>query len=196
MHIGALIFPTDLSIRPDRLAREMEDRGFESLWVFDHFHTVPAPTDEITFESFSVLAGLAMVTTRVRLGHMVVCTGFRNPALTAKLSSTIDVMSGGRFELGIGAGWKEDEYRGYGYDFPRPAVRIQQLEETVEIAKRQRAQDDRVEHGEDRGVGGEAGGEGDDSGEREARLPDERATDEAQITPELLHDRISSTRTG
>ena len=76
------------------------------------------PTDEITFESFSVLAALAMATQRVRLGHMVVCTGFRNPALTAKLSSTIDVISGGRFELGIGAGWKEDEWEAYGYGFP------------------------------------------------------------------------------
>ncbi len=79
---------------------------------------MPDPTDEITFESFSMLAALAALTERVRIGHMVVCTGFRNPALTAKLSSTLDVISGGRFELGIGAGWKEDEWRAYGYGFP------------------------------------------------------------------------------
>ena len=87
--------PADAWANTVELARQAEALGFESLWVFDHFHTVPQPTDEITFESFSVLAALAMVTKRVRLGHMVVCTGFRNPALTAKLSSTIDVISGG-----------------------------------------------------------------------------------------------------
>jgi alkanesulfonate monooxygenase SsuD/methylene tetrahydromethanopterin reductase-like flavin-dependent oxidoreductase (luciferase family) len=92
--------------------------------VFDHFHTVPEPTDEMTLESFAVLAALAVTTERVRLGHMVVCTGFRNPALTAKMSSTIDVISGGRFELGIGAGWKEDEWRAYGYGFPPLAERL------------------------------------------------------------------------
>jgi F420-dependent oxidoreductase-like protein len=115
------------------LARQAEAIGFESLWVFDHFHTVPEPTDEITFESFSAIAALAMVTSRVRLGHMVVCTGFRNPALTAKLSSTIDVISGGRFELGIGAGWKEDEWRAYGYGFPPLADRLAALGDHLEI---------------------------------------------------------------
>ena len=110
--------------RTIELATQAEELGFESLWVFDHFHTVPEPTDEITFESFSVLSALAMATRRVRLGHMVVCTGFRNPALTAKMSSTIDIISGGRFELGIGAGWKEDEWRAYGYGFPPLAERL------------------------------------------------------------------------
>ena len=71
--------------RTVELARHAEELGFESAWVFDHFTTVPDPTDEITFESFSTLAALAMATERVRLGHMVICTGFRNPALTAKL---------------------------------------------------------------------------------------------------------------
>ena len=73
-----------------------EGLGFESLFVFDHFHTVPEPTDEITFESFSMLAALAMATRRVRLGHMVICTGFRNPGLTAKLASTIDALDAAR----------------------------------------------------------------------------------------------------
>jgi alkanesulfonate monooxygenase SsuD/methylene tetrahydromethanopterin reductase-like flavin-dependent oxidoreductase (luciferase family) len=113
--------------RTIELAKQAEALGIESLWVFDHFHTVPQPTDEITFESFSVLAALAMATERVRLGHMVICTGFRNPALTAKLASTLDVISGGRFELGIGAGWKEDEWLAYGYGFPPTAERLAQL---------------------------------------------------------------------
>ena len=110
--------PQDAWARTMELADDAESLGFESLWVFDHFHTVPEPSDEMTLESFAVLAALAVSTERVRLGHMVVCTGFRNPALTAKQSSTIDVISGGRFELGIGAGWKEDEWRAYGYGFP------------------------------------------------------------------------------
>jgi F420-dependent oxidoreductase-like protein len=116
--------PQDAWARTLELAAQAETLGFESLWVFDHFHTVPEPTDEMTLESFSVLAALAVTTERVRLGHMVVCTGFRNPALTAKMSSTIDVISGGRFELGIGAGWKEDEWRAYGYGFPPLAERL------------------------------------------------------------------------
>jgi F420-dependent oxidoreductase-like protein len=122
--------------RTVELARQAEQLGFESEWVFDHFTTVPEPTDEITFESFSTLAAVAMVTERVRIGHMVVCTGFRNPALTAKLSSTLDVISKGRFELGIGAGWKEDEWIAYGYGFPPTAERLDQLRDHLEVISR------------------------------------------------------------
>jgi F420-dependent oxidoreductase-like protein len=118
------------------LAWHAEQVGFESLWAFDHFHTVPDPTDEITFESFSQLSALAMATERVRIGHMVVCTGFRNPALTAKLASTIDVISGGRFELGIGAGWKEEEWLAYGYGFPPTGERISTFGEHLEVISR------------------------------------------------------------
>ena len=117
-------------------AADAERLGFESLWVFDHFTTVPEPTDEITFESFTMLGGLSQVTSRVRIGHMVVCTGFRNPALTAKMSSTLDVMSGGRFELGIGAGWKEDEWVAYGYDFPDTPERLAMLRDHLEVITR------------------------------------------------------------
>lgn len=122
--------------RTIELTRQAEVLGFESVWVFDHFHTVPQPTDEITFESFSTITALAMATERVRLGHMVVCTGFRNPALTAKLASTIDVISGGRFELGIGAGWKEDEGLAYGYGFPPLAERMATLGDHLEVIRR------------------------------------------------------------
>ena len=125
--------PADAWARTVELATHAEGLGFESLWVFDHFHTVPKPTEEITFESFSVLAALSMATRRVRLGHMVICAGFRNPALTAKMSSTIDVISGGRFELGIGAGWKEDEWRAYGYGFPTLAERMGALGDHLEV---------------------------------------------------------------
>ena len=119
--------PAEAWARTVDLARHAEELGFESAWVFDHFTTVPDPTDEITFESFSTLSALAMATERVRLGHMVICTGFRNPALTAKLASTIDVISGGRFEVGIGAGWKDDEWIAYGFGFPTTNERLARL---------------------------------------------------------------------
>ena len=121
--------------RTVELSRQAETLGFESLWVFDHFHTVPRPTDEITFESFSVLSALAMATSRVRLGHMVICAGFRNPALTAKMAATVDVISGGRFELGIGAGWKEEEWRAYGYGFPTLGERMGALGDHLEVIR-------------------------------------------------------------
>jgi F420-dependent oxidoreductase-like protein len=127
--------PAEAWSRSIELAEHAEGLGVESLWVFDHFHTVPDPTDEITFESFTMLSALAMVTERVKIGHMVVCTGFRNPALTAKMSSTIDVISGGRFELGIGAGWKEEEWRAYGYGFPPLVDRMGALGDHLEIIR-------------------------------------------------------------
>ncbi len=122
--------------RTTELVRQAEDLGFESVWVFDHFHTVPEPTDEITFESFSTLAAFAALTSRVRMGHMVVCAGYRNPALVAKLTSTLDVISGGRFELGIGAGWKRDEWEAYGYGFPPIGERLDLFGEALEVITR------------------------------------------------------------
>jgi len=109
------------------VTQQVEALGFESIWLFDHFHTVPRPTDEITFESFTSLAALSAITQRVRIGHIVVCTGFRNPALTAKMISSMDVISGGRMELGIGAGWKRDEWLAYGYGFPETKERLAML---------------------------------------------------------------------
>jgi F420-dependent oxidoreductase-like protein len=118
------------------VAQQTERLGFESVWLFDHFHTIPHPTDEITFESFTSLSALAMATSRVRIGHLVICTGYRNPALTAKMISTMDVISGGRMELGIGAGWKRDEWIGYGYGFPEDRERLAILREHLEVITR------------------------------------------------------------
>lgn len=118
------------------VALQTERLGFESVWVFDHFQTVPVPRDEITFESFTTLAALGALTSRVRLGHVVICAGFRNPALTAKMISTLDVQTGGRMELGIGAGWKEDEWRAYGYGFPTARERLAALEDQLQILTR------------------------------------------------------------
>jgi F420-dependent oxidoreductase-like protein len=119
--------PLDAWRRTREVAQQADRLGFESIWLFDHFHTVPEPTDEITFESFTSLAALAALTSRVRLGHIVICTAFRNPALTAKMISTMDSISGGRMELGIGAGWKRDEWLAYGYGFPEAKERLARL---------------------------------------------------------------------
>jgi F420-dependent oxidoreductase-like protein len=118
------------------LARQADALGFESIWLFDHFHTVPKPTEEITFEAFTGLSALAAITQRPRLGHMVTCAGYRNPALVAKMISTMDVISGGRIDFGVGAGWKEDEWRAYGYGFPSLRERQTRLRDALEISTR------------------------------------------------------------
>ena len=118
------------------IAHEAEALGFDSLWLFDHVQTEPVPTDEITFEAFVGLSALAVETARVRLGHLVLCAGYRNPALVAKMISTLDVVSGGRAELALGAGWKQDEYEAYGWGFPPLRERMALLEDTLEIVTR------------------------------------------------------------
>ena len=119
--------------RTAAVAQQADRLGFESIWLFDHFHTIPRPTDEITFESFTTLSALAALTERVRLGHIVICTAFRNPALTAKMISTMDTISDGRMELGIGAGWKRDEWLAYGYGFPETRERLARLGDDLEV---------------------------------------------------------------
>lgn len=107
---------------------------FDSLWVADHFYGFDARTDPF-MEAWTTLTWLAAKFDRVELCHHVLGVGYRPPALTAKMAATLQTLSGGRFVLGIGAGWREDEYRAYGYDFPRPSVRFAQLEETLEICR-------------------------------------------------------------
>ncbi|HVF73894.1 MAG TPA: LLM class F420-dependent oxidoreductase [Acidimicrobiales bacterium] len=117
------------------LAVLAEELGFDSLWVYDHVHNVPKPAHEAVFECWTTLAALSQRTTRIRLGQMVGCNSYRNPALLAKITSTLDVISGGRLDWGIGAGWYENEYKGYGYDFGAPKERIGMLAEAVEIVR-------------------------------------------------------------
>jgi F420-dependent oxidoreductase-like protein len=117
------------------VAQAAEDGPFESVWVFDHFHTVPVPTQEATHEAWTLMAGFAAATSRVRLGQMCTCIGYRNPAYLAKVAATVDVISGGRAEMGIGAGWYEHEWRAYGYGFPGAGDRIGMLDEGVQIMR-------------------------------------------------------------
>jgi F420-dependent oxidoreductase-like protein len=115
------------------IAKAAEDGPFESIWVYDHFHTVPVPTQEATHEAWTLMAAFAAATSRVRLGQMCTCMGYRNPAYLAKVAATVDVISGGRAEMGIGAGWYEHEWRAYGYGFPGAGDRLAMLDEGVEI---------------------------------------------------------------
>ena len=116
-----------------RVAQEAEAQGFSSVWLYDHFHTVPTPRQEITFECWTSCAALARDTQRMRIGQMVTCNSYRNPALLAKMASTVDVLSHGRLVLGIGAGWYEHEYLAYGYPYPSTRERLQRLDEAVQI---------------------------------------------------------------
>src|SRR5256712_2052443 len=116
-----------------RVAQEADALGYHSIWLYDHFHTVPTPMQEITFECWTSTAALARDTRRVRLGQMVTCNSYRNPALLAKMASTVDALSHGRLDFGIGAGWYEEEYVAYGYPFPGTHERLERLREAVEI---------------------------------------------------------------
>ncbi len=108
---------------------------FDSVWIADHFYGFDADKTEGFLEGWTTLTWLAARFPDVDLCHHVLGHGYRNPALTAKMASTLQVLSGGRFILGIGAGWREDEYRSYGYDFPSTATRLRQLEEVVQICR-------------------------------------------------------------
>ncbi len=116
-----------------RVAQLAEEVGFASVWLVDHFHTVPQPTQEKTFECWTTTAALARDTKTIRIGQMVTCNSYRHPALLAKMASTVDVLSHGRLNFGIGAGWYEHEYRAYGYAYPDGPQRLRQLRETLQI---------------------------------------------------------------
>ncbi len=110
------------------------DSGWESIWVYDHFHTVPVPSEsEATHEAWSLMAAFAASTSRIRIGQMCTCMSYRNPAYLAKVAATVDHVSGGRLEMGIGGGWYEHEWRAYGYGFPDIPERLGRLREGVEI---------------------------------------------------------------
>ena len=130
------------------LAQSAEKSGFNSFWVSDHFFGGPVGTpDKNCLEAWTLLAALARDTTRIRLGVLVAAIQYRNPALQAKMAAGIDHMSGGRLELGVGAGWKAEEYRAYGYDFPPPGDRVEQLRDGLEITRRLWQDDRATYHG-------------------------------------------------
>ncbi len=109
--------------------------AWDSLWVYDHFHTVPVPTHEATHEAWSLMAAYAATTSRIKLGQMCTAMSYRNPAYLAKVAATTDLISGGRVQMGIGGGWYEHEWRAYGYGFPSAGVRLGRLDEGVQIMR-------------------------------------------------------------
>ena len=114
-------------------AQAAEAAGFDSLWLIDHVYGFPP--DSGILEAWTLLSALAPVTETVGLGAQVFCQSFRNPALMAKMTTTLDLVSGGRMHFLIGAGWFQAEYEGFGYDFPPPGVRFAELRDTVRICR-------------------------------------------------------------
>lgn len=129
------------------VAKAADAGSWDSIWLYDHFHTVPEPTPESTFECWTTTAALARDTHRVNIGQMVGCNGYRNPALYAKISSTVDVASNGRLYAGIGAGWYEHEWKAYGYEWPELKDRMGAFREAVQIVSRMWTEDDVVFEG-------------------------------------------------
>ena len=115
--------------------RAADSLGFHGIWDYDHFYGLVDPAQS-TFEGWTVLAGMAVLTSNARVGCLVSSVTYRNPAMLAKMAVTVDHMSGGRLEFGIGAGWHEDEHRGYGIGFPRPATRVEMLDEALTVIRR------------------------------------------------------------
>jgi F420-dependent oxidoreductase-like protein len=147
IRFGALIpqgWRMDLARIPDpvekyetmtRVGIEAEEAGFDSIWLYDHFHTVPTPELEATFECWTSMAALARDTKHVKLGQMVTCNGYRPPALLAKMASCVDVMSHGRLMLGIGSGWYQHEFDAYGFEFGDAPARLRKLREALQVIK-------------------------------------------------------------
>ena len=115
-----------------RLAQTADQSGYDSVWIPDHFITAP-PSQEMIFECWTTAAALARDTKRVRIGQLVTANSYRNPALQAKMASTLDVLSHGRLTFGIGAGWYEPDFRAYGYAYPDGPERLRQLQEAVQV---------------------------------------------------------------
>ncbi len=130
--------PYDMFEALKRKALWAEDHGFSWFSVMDHLIQIPgvgAPQEPF-MEGWTAIAALAAVTSKIRLATLVTSVAYRNPALLAKMAAGIDIISRGRLTFGIGAGWFQDEYKQYGYEFPeKPAVRIHQMEEAIKIAK-------------------------------------------------------------
>jgi F420-dependent oxidoreductase-like protein len=133
MNLAEVSDPVEAYETMTNVAKAADEDGYESVWMVDHFHTVPTPTQEVTFETWTSLAAIARDTKRVRLGQIVTCNSYRNPALLAKMASTLDVLSHGRLNFGIGAGWYEHEYRAYGYPYPDAPERLRMLREALQV---------------------------------------------------------------
>lgn len=151
LHIGKFDWPgspNNIGEMLTEIAQIADEAGFYSLWVMDHlfqlgeqYGTIHGPVETAMLEGYSTIAYLAGVTKRIKLGLLVTCNFFRQPGLLVKTVSTIDVLSGGRTYLGLGAGWFERESLGMGFYFPPLKERFSRLEETLQIVKQMWASD-------------------------------------------------------
>ncbi|WP_410586368.1 LLM class F420-dependent oxidoreductase [Amycolatopsis sp. lyj-23] len=129
---AAFADPITAFARLVEIAKLADDAGYHAVLAPDHLTTV-RPSDDMVFEAWTLIAALARETTTVRIGHLVTANGYRNPALQAKMASTVDVLSAGRLQFGIGAGWLEPDHRQYGFDFGTTGERLRKLEEAVQV---------------------------------------------------------------
>jgi F420-dependent oxidoreductase-like protein len=148
MEFGALVpqgWRLDLAATADpqqqwatikRVAQGLDQAGWDSLWVYDHFHTFPDKRPESVFEAWMMMATLAEITEKARIGQFVTCMQYREPAYLAKIASCVDVASGGRLNVGVGSGWLGEEFEAYGYDFRTTRERLHRLEEGIEVLLR------------------------------------------------------------
>lgn len=112
-----------------------EQLGYASVWLDDHFYGVLTPQWDDSLECWTLMAALARETSSLRFGTLVACNGYRPPALVAKMAASVDHISDGRLEFGLGAGWYEQEFTAYGFEFPPIATRLRQLDEALRICK-------------------------------------------------------------
>src|SRR5260370_24881042 len=148
MELASIKDPVEAYEAMTRVAQTADELGFTSAWLVDHFHTRPHPSQEVTFECWISTAALARDTKRVRIGQTVTCNGYRNPALLAKMASTVDVLSHGRLVCGLGAGWYEHEYRAYGYPYPGTGERLPRLHEAIQVILAMWTQDEATFEGQ------------------------------------------------
>jgi F420-dependent oxidoreductase-like protein len=147
MDLTAIADPIEQFEAMTHVAKTADKGPWDSIWVYDHFHTVPEPTINSVFESWTISATLARDTSKVNVGQMVNCNGYRQPSLFAKIASTVDVASHGRLYAGFGAGWYEHEWRAYGYGFPETKERMARFREAVQIIHKMWTEDKPVFEG-------------------------------------------------
>lgn len=123
-------YPTTLQI-----AQTAEKIGFSHAWFSDHFFLDTEATQRTSYDIWTIMTAIAVQTRHLRIGSMVLCNNYRHPAIAAKMVASLDHLSGGRFDCGLGAGWKEVEYNAYGIPFPSAGTRIDQLAEGIQVMK-------------------------------------------------------------
>ncbi|SNY75830.1 TIGR03560 family F420-dependent LLM class oxidoreductase [Paractinoplanes atraurantiacus] len=136
------------------VARVADAGPWDSIWLYDHFHTWPEPSMNTTFECWTATSTLARDTSRVNIGQMVGCNGYRQPSLYAKIASTVDVASKGRLYAGLGAGWYEDEWKAYGYRWEDVPTRMAEFREAVEVITKMWTEDRPVYQGKHYSIDG------------------------------------------